>query len=338
MSNVTLPSKELVCAVCAEPWALGHRCKPTPIPAAGQCGKRCGFDIKTGRLATIDPECHVHGGPQPTASNQMAIEVREAFAESARMAHGTGHYDDCWKDHWPCVLERLLSEIGRLQRELEGRHTLDCDLAKHRNCTRCSCKSESLSGGNPGEKSVSRPADHRGIVAARSSEGGIVGQNPGETIQSCELVDSNPVPVGRASPEQLHAKDVDPSPSIAAHEPPVLPKFERYDLQNISLGYEAHMEMVREDCGDWVRWDDIAPHLRGALPPLPEWQPIESAPKEGKAFLVFCPAHFNQYLVYRRTGEFFHWSPPSYPLREQPSHWRALPDDPSTLTKCEGQS
>jgi hypothetical protein len=31
-----VPSKQLVCAVCAEPWRLGHICRPTPVPSKEQ--------------------------------------------------------------------------------------------------------------------------------------------------------------------------------------------------------------------------------------------------------------------------------------------------------------
>jgi hypothetical protein len=27
----------------------------------------------------------------------------------------TGHYEGCWKDHWPCLTEKLLDHIGRMQ-------------------------------------------------------------------------------------------------------------------------------------------------------------------------------------------------------------------------------
>lgn len=88
-------------------------------------------------------------------------------------------------------------------------------------CTACEIlKTESHSGGNPGEKSASGPADDRGIAAARSSEGGNVGMIPTVTIQSREPVDSNSVPVGAASLEQsIGAKDVDPHrPSLDEYE------------------------------------------------------------------------------------------------------------------------
>jgi len=65
----------------------------------------------------------------------------------------------------------------------------------------------------PGEKSACLPADDRGIAEARSSERGIGGIGPGESIQSREPVDSNGVPVAGASPDQINVKDVDPLPS-----------------------------------------------------------------------------------------------------------------------------
>ena len=43
---------------------------------------------------------------------------------------------------------------------------------------------ESHSGGNTSEKSEGRHSDHRGITSARSSEGGITGERPVESIQS----------------------------------------------------------------------------------------------------------------------------------------------------------
>lgn len=74
---------------------------------------------------------------------------------------------------------------------------------------------ESLSGGNPGEKSEGLHSDHRGIPQARSSEGGNVGELPGVSIQSREPVDSNSVSVGRLSPEPRYATDVDAAPSLS---------------------------------------------------------------------------------------------------------------------------
>lgn len=67
-----------------------------------------------------------HGDPNTVvdalglrSSKELTSEVREAFAYAIRMAHSTGHYDGCWRDHWPCVLERLLNEIERLTGKLD---------------------------------------------------------------------------------------------------------------------------------------------------------------------------------------------------------------------------
>jgi hypothetical protein len=128
--------------------------------------------------------------------------------------------------------DRLIAERRAVLAALEAmpahepcaRHTLDCDMVMHPNCTRCNCGSsidESLSARKGSEKSDGLHSDHRGIWQARSSEGGIGGQSPVESIQSREPVDSNTVPVGRASPESIHTKDVDPAPSIAAQQPGV---------------------------------------------------------------------------------------------------------------------
>lgn len=68
---------------------------------------------------------------------------------------------------------------------------------------------ESLSGGNPSEKSASSPADDRGIEAARSSEGGNVGTElPDVTIQSREPVDSNPVSGGAGEHGAIDTRSV----------------------------------------------------------------------------------------------------------------------------------
>lgn len=74
---------------------------------------------------------------------------------------------------------------------------------------------ESHSGGNPGEKSEGLHSDHRGIPQARSSEGGNSGRNPDVSIHSREPVGSNSASVGRLSPEQIQAMDVDAAPSLA---------------------------------------------------------------------------------------------------------------------------
>lgn len=80
--------------------------------------------------------------------------------------------------------------------------------------THSTMSNESLSARKGSEKSEGLHSDHRGISQARSSEGGNGGLALDVSIQSREPVDSNTVPVWRASPEQIHAKDVDPATSI----------------------------------------------------------------------------------------------------------------------------
>lgn len=124
--------------------------------------------------------------------------------------------------------EQLRSKVARLssQSEPEARHTLDCDMVKHPNCTRCNCGSsvdpriESLSGGDPSEKSASGPADHRGIAAARSSEVGNVGKIADVSIQSREPVDSNTVSGGAGELEALRVSSDDPAQSVSSAPPP----------------------------------------------------------------------------------------------------------------------
>lgn len=124
----------------------------------------------------------------------------------------------------------------RLSHEPGARHTLDCDMVKHPNCTRCNCGSSidvSQSARKGSEKSEGLHSDHRGISQARSSEGGNGEYESSVSIQSREPVDSNPVPVGRASPESIHTKDVDPAPSIAAQPPPAAPKISLDGLEQL---------------------------------------------------------------------------------------------------------
>jgi hypothetical protein len=84
----------------------------------------------------------------------------------------------------------------------EARHLLSCAMVMHPNCTHCDCgssidsRTESRSGGNPGEKSESRRSDHPGIQSARSSEGGNGENVSSVSIQSREPVGSDPASVG----------------------------------------------------------------------------------------------------------------------------------------------
>jgi len=65
---------------------------------------------------------------------------------------------------------------------------------------------------------------------------------------------------------------------------------------------------------------------------MTEWQPIETAPRGGKSFLVWCPDRLNIYLVWRSDkvgAEMTHFgSHSSQSLTETPTHWMPLPDPP----------
>lgn len=61
------------------------------------------------------------------------------------------------------------------------------------------------------------------------------------------------------------------------------------------------------------------------------WQRIETAPKTGPAFLVWCPDRHNTYLVIPYNDRLEHFGPGGDPLRETPTHWRALPVTPEAM-------
>lgn len=114
----------------------------------------------------------------------------------------------------------------RAAHEPEARHTLDCDMVKHPNCTRCNCGSsidtESHSGRpRPGEKSACLPADDRGIGEARSSESGNDGiKTPDVSIQSREPVGSNSTSGGAGEHGALDTRSALTPPHSLPAEPP----------------------------------------------------------------------------------------------------------------------
>jgi hypothetical protein len=74
-SDASDPQKEMVCAICAKPWALGHRCKPTPIATYDQCWRLCGFDVRSGQLVSVDPNCQIHARvPDETSGLRVTLE------------------------------------------------------------------------------------------------------------------------------------------------------------------------------------------------------------------------------------------------------------------------
>lgn len=60
------------------------------------------------------------------------------------------------------------------------------------------------------------------------------------------------------------------------------------------------------------------------------WMPIETAPKDSKSRLVWCPERKNQYLVYWNKDEENWWHfGSSGRLNEEPTHWQPLPKPPA---------
>ena len=62
---------------------------------------------------------------------------------------------------------------------------------------------------------------------------------------------------------------------------------------------------------------------------MPTWEPIETARKDNKAILVWCPENKCQYMVVWRksTGTWVIFGGGNA-LRETPTHWRDLPFNP----------
>lgn len=62
---------------------------------------------------------------------------------------------------------------------------------------------------------------------------------------------------------------------------------------------------------------------------FPEWQPIETAPKDGTRVLLFSGAWFTGYYAHSR----YKWDPgkwrsDEYPDLTNPTHWMPLPQAP----------
>jgi hypothetical protein len=64
-------------------------------------------------------------------SKDLVSAVREVYGQTLdRDAHGVGHYEGCWKDHYPCLIELLLSEIGELRFHVNGLKTENAAFAE----------------------------------------------------------------------------------------------------------------------------------------------------------------------------------------------------------------
>lgn len=75
--------------------------------------------------------------------------------------------------------------------------------------------------------------------------------------------------------------------------------------------------------------------LRARLSAKPEateqgaWKPIETAEKDGRHRLVWCPENRNTYLVFWWDGAWRHAGNYNNPdLHEKPTHWRPVPVPP----------
>ena len=69
---------------------------------------------------------------------------------------------------------------------------------------------------------------------------------------------------------------------------------------------------------DWQR------RIAACLEPV-GWQPIDTAPKDGVAVLLWCPERKNTHKCYWRDGA---WQRNNDTLIEEPTHWMPLPDPP----------
>lgn len=150
--------------------------------------------------------------------------------------------------------EKLTSNLGAIAKKLRehARGIYNTNAFRAGALDDLADEIESLSGGNPGEKSDGLQSDHRGLSQARSSDGGNGEQALDVSIQSREPVDSNTVPVGRASPEQIQAKDVDPAPSIRADEPLAL----RTEVQTALINAAQLIDGIKNTAPqEWTEWD-----------------------------------------------------------------------------------
>jgi hypothetical protein len=69
------------------------------------------------------------------------------------------------------------------------------------------------------------------------------------------------------------------------------------------------------------------PTLEKVIAMEPQWQPIETAPSDGRAVLVYR-GNYDQMIVMREAdGE---WWRMSGDLRGTPTHWMPLPPPPPT--------
>ena len=65
---------------------------------------------------------------------------------------------------------------------------------------------------------------------------------------------------------------------------------------------------------------------------MADWQPIETAPKDGEVILIFTPGTYPQVTAafYRAECELQHWQATGHRWHfpEDPTHWMPLPEPP----------
>jgi hypothetical protein len=78
------------------------------------------------------------------------------------------------------------------------------------------------------------------------------------------------------------------------------------------------------------RQAEWAVELLEELGVLPNWQPIDSAPKDSHSRLVWCPERLNIYIVtWSHNGEWVHFGSGGRPLTQEATHWAPLPVAPT---------
>jgi hypothetical protein len=62
-----------------------------------------------------------------------------------------------------------------------------------------------------------------------------------------------------------------------------------------------------------------------------QWQPIETAPRDNHARMVWCPEAMNIYIVtwWQQENAWAHFGGAGRILMEAPTHWMPLPSPPS---------
>lgn len=112
-----------LCAICDQPLTARHRCVPAPIAVEDQCGKLCGFDVKTGKLVSVDAKCPVHA---PALNTPKTFEVVVTFEARTKNPERFGYsYRSVGKQtHKVAVVidvEEIARQLARKAYESKGK-------------------------------------------------------------------------------------------------------------------------------------------------------------------------------------------------------------------------